>query len=425
MTLERLRKWLRRYWLWLVAGAIALFHVFLLLKIFVIGGYDIELYYTYADNMWSGMIPYRDFAVEYPPGALLVFLLPRIFASSLGAYTNAFSVLMLLGDLACLFMMIPLARRLKLSPVGTMLIYTAVVASANSITIQRFDFAAAALCLGALLAFSRGRYKTAWAILALGMLVKLYPAALAPLFLIYQWRHQRWRSLVRPLVMFCMVILLVALPFFILSPSGFIDAFALQGGRNLQIESSYASVLFMIHALGGPQVSVFQGPVSWDMSSPYAEGIAQASMVLMVVTALLVYLSYYLPSRRHENPHDDGPPPPADLGRLINYSLLIIMVLLLTSKVFSTQYIVWPLPLLPLVTGRSRHAVWPVFVAAGLLTWYTYPTHYWDLRNLLTTPMAVIFVRNVLLALIAFWLWRLKEPEPEAAPETQPLPLPQ
>lgn len=416
---SRLLDYARRNWLWLVLGALAVGHVVLFMQLFVKLSYDVELYYDYASKMVSGLLPYRDFAVEYPPGALLVFLLPRLFVSSPEAYNTAFTVEMMLCDLACLFIMPFLARRLKLSPLSTLAIYTLAVISVGSIGIQRYDFAAAAVTLAALFAFSRGNYKTAWVLLAVGTLVKLYPIALAPFFFLYQIRHQRWQSLVMPLLLSGALGVACCLPFWLASPDGFIHAFALQGGRNLQIESSYASVLFMLYGLGRVQLSVFQGPVSWDMDSAYSSGIAQIAIVIMAIAAAAVYISYYLP-RKRKNVLVNAPPSAEAMGRIINFSLLVIIMLLLASKVVSTQFMVWLVPLVPLVSGRARHAVWPVFMAVGWLTWYIYPVHYWDLRYLYATPISAIFVRNVLLGLMAFWLWELKlRPTPAVAPSLE------
>jgi uncharacterized membrane protein len=401
-------EFLKRHWAGLVLLAFAAAHVYLFTKLFVSGSFDVELYFSYASRIASGLLPYRDFQVEYPPGALLVFLIPRWFASEVEPYGTAFAIEMLIFNLACLVMVFLLARRLRLSPVGTVAIYSLAVVSVSSIAVQRFDFASAALSLAAVYALSRGRFNYAWALLALGTLVKLYPIALTPLFFIYQWRHQRWQKLIGPVAVFGIIMLAGVLPFWRLSPEGFMHAFNLQSGRNLQIESSYASVLFMLFALGRTSLSVFQGPVSWDLESPYSADIANISLVVMFFAAAAVYVSYLIPYRAPRV--NEGPPEPPAVGRLVNYSLLLIVMLLLTSKVVSTQFMVWLVPLIPLVTGRARHAAWIAFVGVGFFSWYTYPIHYWDLRRLNLTPMQVIAFRNVLMALLAFWLWELKEP---------------
>lgn len=39
---------------------------------------DLSLYYNYSLKLMSGQVPYRDFALEYPPLAMLPFTLPRL-----------------------------------------------------------------------------------------------------------------------------------------------------------------------------------------------------------------------------------------------------------------------------------------------------------------------------------------------------------
>lgn len=410
MKVAACQGFLRRHWLWVVAVFFAVVHVVIFTGVFDSGGPDVGLYLDYASKIMSGQIPYRDFAVEYPPGAMLIFLLPRLFAATPEAYGTAFAIEMLAFDLVCLFMILIMARRLKLAVVPTLAIYTLVTVAVGAIAVQRYDFAPAALSLAAVFLFGRGHYKSAWALIAVGALVKLYPIALAPLFLIYQWRHQSWRQVMAPIFVCGVIFVCGILPFFILSPHGFLTAFSLQGGRNLQIESFYASVLFMAYGLGGSNLSVFQGPVSWDLASPYAEGIAQISLVVMFLAAAAVYITYLLPYSRTKI-EKSGPPDPEAFGRLLNFSLILIIVLLMASKVMSTQFIVWLLPFVPLVSGRARHAVWPSFVVAGLLTWYVYPLHYGDIWDLHVPSMQALFLRNILLVLMAFWLWEANEPK--------------
>ena len=412
MTIADSLAFLRRHWFWCVAALFSVLHIIVFTCVFDKGGADVELYFQYASNIMDGQMPYRDFAVEYPPGALLVFLIPRLFASTADSYGMAFTLEMLAFNISCIFMIAVLARRLKLTVVPTLAIYTVAVIAVGSISSQRYDFAPAALSLAAVFAFAKGHYKGAWALIAAGAMVKLYPLVLAPLFLIYQWRHHPWRSLVWPVLVCGGILVCGMLPFFISSPEGFLNAFSLQGGRNLQIESFYASVLFMAYALGGSDLSVFQGPVSWDLASPYAEGIAQLALAIMVFVAAVAYVTYWLPYGG-KKVKKVGPPEPEATGRLLNFSLLLLVILLLTNKVFSTQFVVWLLPFIPLVSGRIRHVVWPPFIVAGFLTWYIYPLHYWDIRDLHVPPMQALFIRNIILVVMAFWLWETREPELE------------
>src|SRR3954467_5783421 len=49
---------------------------------------DTGVYQSYGDRMMARQVPYRDFDVEYPPGALPVFLVPSIAPPS--DYVTAF-----------------------------------------------------------------------------------------------------------------------------------------------------------------------------------------------------------------------------------------------------------------------------------------------------------------------------------------------
>jgi hypothetical protein len=55
---------------------------------------DVHLYGGFAHSVFAGHVPYRDFFMEYPPGALAVFLPPQLFGS--GHYNAAFKTLMTL-----------------------------------------------------------------------------------------------------------------------------------------------------------------------------------------------------------------------------------------------------------------------------------------------------------------------------------------
>src|SRR5262249_25657491 len=51
---------------------------------------DTDIYYRYASMTWYGKVPYRDFHVEYPPLALVLFLVPRLVAQGVTSYKLAF-----------------------------------------------------------------------------------------------------------------------------------------------------------------------------------------------------------------------------------------------------------------------------------------------------------------------------------------------
>src|SRR4029078_1759283 len=54
-------------------------------------GGDIARYHAYGERIAGGLVPYRDFAFEYPPGALPALVLPALVTDSLTALRVVFA----------------------------------------------------------------------------------------------------------------------------------------------------------------------------------------------------------------------------------------------------------------------------------------------------------------------------------------------
>jgi hypothetical protein len=102
-------------------------------------------------------------------------------------------------------------------------------------------------------------------------MTKLYPALLAPLFFIYQWRRGGLRSILSSVFTFLVVLEGISIPLLILDAGGFISSFTIQSGRALQLESLYSSLLLLGQSLGIISAQPVQGPISLDIVSPLAE----------------------------------------------------------------------------------------------------------------------------------------------------------
>ena len=398
-----------------VVLAFCLLHLLIFTLVFYSGGPDVQGYYQYAEKINQGEIAYRDFAVEYPPGALAVFYLPYLFSSSLAGYGTAFTFEMLIFDILGMLMLVGAARRARISEWFALIGYTLAMVAIGSIMVQRFDMIPAVMTLGALFAFSRGNYKLAWGVLAIGTMTKLIPGLLAPLFLIYQWKHGWWRSLIPGLVIFAGVILVIALPFIAYSSHGFIASFTVQGRRPLQLESIYSSILLLLGSLGLISAVPVQGQISFDLVSSAAGPLAKYSILFVGLGLLLVYGLFYRSLRGMKREEINSRP--EMLAQLFNYSFAALVVFMVTNKVFSPQYMVWLYPLFPLVSGRFRSAIWVVFLTVACLTWYIYPIHYYDLVDTQQVPVDALFARNTLLAFLAFLVLGEKVPVTTAGKE--------
>lgn len=375
--------------------------------------YDIARFFNYSSRIVEGQLPYQDFAVEYPPLTLVFFTLPRLVAPSLGIYQYAFAVEILLFDLLGLFLISALSRRLGLHLTGTLGIYTLALLAIGPILIYRYDLIPAIMVLLALYTFSQGKHKTSWAILAVGVMTKIYPAVIALIFLIHQFCHRRYRHIISGAAAFVIATAIIVILGLLLSPDGFLDSFRYQAQRGIHADSTYSSFLLLGHTLGLTQVRLgFIGliPLSLDIVSPITDMLARISPLIMILAVAIVYWFFYKSqSERAVAPKTLSPITKPD-ATIIHYSLLAILAFIITNKVFSPQFIIWLYPLIPLVAGRWRRTSWLMFIMIGLMTYFIYPTAYGGLMQCHPIVISILFLRNVSLIILAFLLPGYRQP---------------
>ncbi len=95
----------------------------------------------------NGHVPYRDFAFEYPPLALLSFLVPGLISRTPLGYNLAFAAEMLLFDAIAIGLMASLATRLKISVSNSLVVYTLLILAIGPLAISRYDLLPAMLVL--------------------------------------------------------------------------------------------------------------------------------------------------------------------------------------------------------------------------------------------------------------------------------------
>ncbi|MDQ5821807.1 MAG: hypothetical protein M3540_10225, partial [Actinomycetota bacterium] len=105
---------------------------------------DTPIYIKYGNRIAAGEVPYRDFRVEYPPGALAVFAAPAVghAPSSFPSYRKLFETLMFisaaLGLVAMAFALRCLKAGLARSTAALALAGLAPLAL-GSVVLSRFD----------------------------------------------------------------------------------------------------------------------------------------------------------------------------------------------------------------------------------------------------------------------------------------------
>src|SRR5439155_15740636 len=110
---------------------------------------DTPVYQKYGDWMADGRVPYRDFSVEYPPGALPAFVVPAL-RDDRWSYEDVFQGLMLVSAIGIVAFVGAAARALRgpaLLPLG---FATGAWLLLGSVVLTRYDLYAAAFAAAAM-----------------------------------------------------------------------------------------------------------------------------------------------------------------------------------------------------------------------------------------------------------------------------------
>ena len=364
---------------------------------------DTVEYHRFGNAMLDGQVPYRDFGVEYPPGALPVFAAPAIGHDGFSLYNREFQILMALCGIGALFAMTLALRSLAASAERTAaaLAFAALAPLVlGSVIIYRYDLWPAALAVGGLAAVLAGRERLGFGSLGLGIAAKVFPAVLIPPAFAYVWRTRGRREALLCLGGAAAVVAVVIGPFLAVAPHGVWDSVVRQATRPLQIESLASAVLLAAHQVGGLAITMESSRGSQNLAGSLPDALGTASSVLLVLTLLGIWTAAAW-----------GPATPE---RLVRFSAASLVAFVSLGKVLSPQFLIWLIPLVPLVRGRRGLVASGLLGLALLLTQLWFPIRYWDLVAFEAGPSWLVLARDVtLVALLAVLLFPTgREPAP-------------
>ncbi len=351
---------------------------------------DTPVYQRYGERMASGDVPYRDFRVEYPPLALPAFVLPALVTSTQEGYDDVFAGSMI-ACLACLSALVALSLRLLGATARRALLGPAVLLAGmlllGPFTLTRFDLLPATLTAAALAALLRRRDRLGGGLLGAAIAAKLYPAVLLPILVARTWRRDGLVEAIRLLGLVVAVLLVAYLPFAAVSPDGTARSLWSQLGRPLQIESLGAGILLAVH-------HVFAMPLDWASSSGSQNltgAVAAVASGLTTVAGAAAILLLWTGYARGEQGND----------RFVRYAAAAVVAFVAFGKVLSPQFLVWLLPIVPLVRGRRGLAAAAGLLGACALTRVWFPGGYWELVKEFDWRLSsVVLIRDVVLVAV-------------------------
>ena len=331
---------------------------------------DTGRYQDYAEAMQSGLVPYRDFDVEYPPGALPVFALPALVVSGETTYFWGFASLMAVVGATGMALTAAALRRLGRPPEVRRRVLALLALSPlvfGGVLLTRFDLVPAAFVAGATLLLLTGRHRAASLTLGVGAAVKLYPLALLPFVAVWTWRRHGRREAVVCSALVVGVVAFAYLPFVLLAPDAVAASVWDQISRTLQIESLGAGVLLLLHHAVDLEAVIETSQGSQNLAGGPTAGVAVALSAAAIAALCWLWIGFV---RGEATPE-----------RLVRYGAAVLVALVAFGKVLSPQFLVWLLFPLALVARRRGAAAGACFAVAAVATAVWFPALYFDLSR--------------------------------------------
>jgi len=404
---------------------------------------DVAKYHCYAFAFWHGgsnypndpscdfianyaaSLPFHTLPREYPILSLIPFSLTLLTPAPW--FQVGFAVWMALLAAGIYWYLG------RVGPRGASLAFAAYLALGGWATaVSRFDLVPAAFTLLCLVAAVRGRFTWAYVFLAVAVMLKLYPLPLAlPLFLAEQRarpeRLLHWRRLagVGVFAASCAGLFLLSL---LISVRGALSPLDYFTYRPIQIESAPASIMW-VFSLFSPHAmcSAFEfGSLNvYDRVQGVCTGLPGhapgplTSILSPLFLALLIAGVAWVAWMQWRGTFS-----------LKQAFLAVLLVIILTGKVFSPQYFIWLAPLVAYIIGLDNLLWFAAWCGISLLTTVIYPYLYGARDYIIDAPQAPAFFpaiawRNLVLALVVvcylFNLFHLRSRSAEKAVDPQAL----
>lgn len=358
---------------WVLLGAFWLVtRLVYLLNVTLGHHYPDDIFFVYAQRFSNGLLPYRDFPVEYPPLGIALVVLPGLVhfgPLTEWLYAAMFALEMLALDFLALLLVVRLAKGLVPGdPSGLIsgLLYTGFVAASGAVA-QKFDLVAGVFCLLAVVAFLQRRDMLAWVMLALAVLTKGFPLFIAPLFLLYRLTEepQGYRNLlaagysvIRPALVAGVALAAPLLALIGIQP--LLHSIIYHVDRGVEIESMYAGAMLLLGRLPGMASLSYYNPgdLSQDIHSPLESVVDTVAVPLCLLLIGLAYWKFYRALRSKQEDRN---------GALLRAMVVVLLAFIVTFRALPGHYLLAILPLAAVLRFQGKRQVVFVSVLLGAL----------------------------------------------------------
>ena len=346
-----------------------------------------RLYYSVAERVSQGQIPYRDFPLEYPIGSLPQLVLPILAGRDVPTYRAAYAAEMLLVNaLLVIVLAAHVERREGHGAVPRRLAwYLLCFLFLCRLIVTTLDIVPALLAFLAAAGWFAGRPIRGGLLAALGGLVKVFPALAALPAGLRELSRPRATRLRGSVAFACAFAMGLAL-WYLLAGPGMAASIRYHKERGLEVESLYAGLLAVAGRLTGGHMGVELGHGSIELQCAWAPAAVAASPYVQLLALGVTLAAFVRPWGRSG----------------IQCTGALILAFFATAPVLSPQYIIWALPFVLAIGGPLGLRARLLYVPICALTFLMYPLLFHRGVLALWIPaMLLLTLRNFLL--IVLW----------------------
>jgi len=313
---------------------------------------DVTVYHRWSEILAHEHAIPAEGSWQYPPGAAFLLLIPRLGP---GSYSASFVGLMLVLDLVGLGLLALLGLRTgRFTGVWVWLIGIPIL---GVYPVLRFDLVPTVIAIAALVVIHR---RPGWfgALAGLGASIKVWPIVL----LFGEWDRRRLlRSGLVSILVIAAVVLAAAISF------GSLSAFLTdQGNRGLQEEAVASAPWKLEELVTGERAPRELRFGAWEIPTRTADVVADVLTWLSIGVIGAAAVWWWVRARAIR----DGRTDLADASVSRDFIFTIALLLVVTSRVLSPQYMIWLIGLAAVVltagTTRLARPAWIVLGAAIL-----------------------------------------------------------
>ena len=341
----------------------------------VLYDFDTTYYFEYGKMFLSGIYP----QMEYPTGALLLFSLLSWPAKNVEVFRLLFPLLQLPFTLLISWILYSFGKRYNNTYASTLfIIIFALSPATNWLWFHRYDDIAISLFLLSLYYLPLNNIKGTLAT-TLGFTIKWVPIFSWPAHLILWLKQRAYQKVLMSITLGLVLIVALLLPFYLTDKETFTHTYKTQLNRSINGESLYYAV---------------EGTLDDDLPPygyPEEPFFTDTHIFLFTIIVALGWLLYLIFRVSAQN--------------VTLFAALSLILFIVTNKIYSTQYIIWILPIFmitAIMTNQPRNELLRYGIALVLL----------DMMNFIKTPITpdnwLIFSRLFWYLLIGLLYYALR-----------------